>query len=203
MIKKNIFVFFVMFLFFNCKDTSINKEKEILAKKNAIENPKLVNDTIKDDKLITDNQIGNSEVNLPFDFEERDKLANSNRKKYLKAYPQLRGDKLAQIKKIILESSEDNPDEIFQINNGGLGFDSFVYCIYGDSDSQSLINIKNNKIIANESIGYAMPENETYQSFVINKDLTINIYDINYNSRSKKILEKHQIKQDGSITKIK
>ena len=65
------------------------------------------------------------------------------------------------------------------------------------------INIKNNKIIAKEAIGYAMPDNETYQSFLINNDLTIDVYDVNYNSRSKKILERHQIKHDGSIVKIK
>ncbi|KUJ60002.1 hypothetical protein AR687_20490 [Flavobacteriaceae bacterium CRH] len=146
---------------------------------------------------------GDNRVNLPFDFEEKNKLANSEKKKYLELYPQIMGDKLFQIKKIISENTEDNPDEIYQINNGNLGFDSFIYCTYGDSDSQTLINVKNNKIIANEALGYAMPENKTYQSFVINKDLTINIYDIDYNSRLKKILEKYQIKQDGSIAKIK
>jgi len=140
---------------------------------------------------------------LPFDFEEKNKLENSDKKKYLEFYPQIMGDKLFQIKKIISENTEDNPDEIYQINNGNIGFDSFIYCTYGDSDSQSLINIKNNKIIANEALGYAMPENKTYQSFIINKDLTINIYDIDYNSRLKKILEKYQIRQDGSIVKIK
>lgn len=146
----------------------------------------------------------NKYCELPFDLEQKDKLANSNKDSYSKAYPKLIDSKLLEIKKIISEVSDgDNADEIFQINNGGLPFDSFVYCTYGDSDSQTLINVKNNKIIGKEAIGYAMPDNETYQSFVINKDLTIDVYDVNYNSRSKKILERHQIKQDGSIVKIK
>jgi len=140
---------------------------------------------------------------LPFDLEEKDKLANLDKRKYLEVYPQLNGEKLSQVKKIISENTEDNPDEIYQINNKDLGFDSFVYCTYGDSDSQSLINIKNNKILANEFLGYAMPENKTYRSFVINKDLTINIYDVDYNSKSKKILERYQIMSDGSIIKLK
>ncbi|WP_426484812.1 hypothetical protein [Flavobacterium sp. 2] len=149
-------------------------------------------------------ELDNNYCGLPFDLEQKDKLANSNKEKFSKVYPKLKDDKFLEIKKIISESSEgDNADEIFQINNGGLAFDSFLYCIYGDSDSQTLINIKNDKIIAKEAIGYAMPENETYQSFVINKDLTIDVYDINYNSLSKKFLERHQIKQDGSIVKIR
>ncbi|MCD0472302.1 hypothetical protein [Flavobacterium sp. JAS] len=142
-------------------------------------------------------------VNLPFNFEEKDKLSASNELKFKEVYPVLKGDKLEIVKKIIYDANEDNPDEVFQINNGTIIFDTYVYCTYGDSDAQTLINVKNGKIISIESIGYAMPENETYQSFVINKDLSIVVYDINYADRSKKILEKYQINTDGSISKRK
>ena len=130
-------------------------------------------------------------------------MANQDEAKFHKIYPTLKDDKFENIKKIIFSSKEDNPDQIFQINNGGLSFETYVYCTYGDSDSQTLINVKNGKIISNESIGYAMPENETFQSFIINKDLSVIVNDINYNTRTKKILEKYQIKNDGSIDKLK
>jgi hypothetical protein len=141
-------------------------------------------------------------VNLPFDFEEKDKLVSTDIAKLAQLYPTVKGEKLEAIKKYIYFDSEDNPDEVFQIDNGGIGFDTYVYCTYGDSDSQTLINIKDEKIISKESIGYGTPENETYQSFIINKDLSIVIYDINYTTRSKKVLEKHQINPDGSIKKL-
>ena len=49
-----------------------------------------------------------------------------------------------------------------------------------------------------------MPEgNELYQSFLINKDLTVVVYDVNYSDGSKKVSATFQIIADGSITKIK
>ncbi|MCP2025474.1 hypothetical protein L1276_000614 [Flavobacterium sp. HSC-32F16] len=191
-----LIVILFLTVFLSCSD----KKKE---EKSAIENFDKIDNIQKELKLDKSN-LSVKKVELPFDLEQKDKLANLNEEEYLKTYPKLKDSKLLEIKKIISESSDgDNADEIFQINNGGLTFDSFVYCTYGDSDSQTLINVKNNKIIAKEAIGYAMPDNETYQSFVINKDLTIDVYDVNYNSRSKKILERHQIKQDGFIVKVK
>ena len=160
-----------------------------------------VTDTISKKKQLANDQ--KEWVNLPFDFEERNKLANSDESKLLQVYPVLKDDKLEAAKKIIATEGEDNPDLVFKVNNGTTIFDTYVYCMYGDSDSQTMINVKDNKIIAKESIGYAMPENETYQSFVINKDLSVTIYDIDYNTRAKKLLEKYQIKQNGSIVKTK
>ncbi len=192
---KLLVVVLLLTTFLSCSD----KKEE----KKEVENFDKIDNVQKELKLDQSN-LSVTKVELPFDLEQKDKLANSNKDNYSKVYPKLKDSKLLEIKKIISESSDgDNADEIFQINNGGLAFDSFVYCTYGDSDSQTLINVKDNKIIAKEAVGYAMPDNETYQSFVINKDLTIDVYDVNYNSRSKKILERHQIKQDGSIVKIK
>ena len=162
---------------------------------------KVATDTVHTETVAVADE--NGLVNLPFDFEERNKLANTDESKLLQVYPVLKDDKLEAVKKIISTDSEDNPDLIFKVNNATTAFDTYVYCTFGDSDSQTIINVKDNKIIAKESIGYAMPENETYQSFVINKDLSITIYDIDYNTRSKKILEKYQIKQNGLIVKKK
>ncbi|GAA4758287.1 MULTISPECIES: hypothetical protein [Flavobacterium] len=205
--KKYIFLVSIfLWTLFNCKsndsDTKIVQNVETKNEVIATENKNVGNkDTLTSNK--EDTNIPINLVNLPFDFEEKNKLANQNEAKFKEVYPTLKEEKFESIKKIIYENNEDNPDQIFQINNGGLSFDTYVYCTYGDSDSQTLININNNKIISSESIGYAMPENETYQSFVINKDISVIVYDINYNTRSKKSIEKYQIKKDGLIIKLK
>lgn len=202
--KKYIFLVSIFFCtLINCKNNDNDNEIVQNTEKTVIEENKNVE---RNDSVVLKNEnndINNDLVNLPFDFEEKNKLANQDEAKFKEVYPTLKEEKFESIKKIIYENNEDNPDQIFQINNGGLQFDTYVYCTYGDSDSQTLINIINNKIISNESIGYAMPENETFQSFVINKDLSVVINDINYNTRIKKVLEKYQIKKDGSIVKFK
>ncbi|WP_421497718.1 hypothetical protein V8245_12895 [Flavobacterium columnare] len=153
---------------------------------------------------IQNNTISASEmVNLPFNFEEMTKLCGNNEKKCKEKYPFLEGNELENVKKLISGNSEDSPDKIFKINNGNLDFKNYIYCTYGDSDSQTLISVRNDKIISSASIGYAMPENESYQSFVFEKDLSIVVYDIKYNTLTKKILEKYQVKKDGTILKTK
>ncbi|MET3047493.1 hypothetical protein [Flavobacterium covae] len=153
---------------------------------------------------IQNNTISASEmVNLPFNFEEMTKLCGNNEKKCKEKYPFLEGNELENLKKLISGNSEDSPDKIFKINNGNLDFKNYIYCTYGDSDSQTLISVRNDKIISSASIGYAMPENESYQSFVFEKDLSIVVYDIKYNTLTKKILEKYQVKKDGTILKTK
>lgn len=204
--KKQVFpaVVLLVILLLSCKDNTndLNKNKFQNDSLTSISNnKKTVSDIVH---TVTKTPIKeNRMVNLPFDFEEKNKLANSDTANFTQLYPMIKGKELETIKKNIYFSNEDNPDEIFQINNGGIGFDTYVYCTYGDSDSQTLINVKNGKIIYRESIGYGTPEDKTYQSFVINKDLSIVIYDINYMTKSKKVLEKHQINPDGSISKMK
>lgn len=205
--NKYIFLSSIFFCtLLNCKsndsDTKIVQNVESSEKVISTENKNIEKkDTIINNEV--DITVANGLVNLPFDFEEKNKLANQDEIKFRELYPTLKDDKFENIKKIIFSNNEDNPDDIFQINNGGLNFETYVYCTYGDSDSQTLINVKNGKIISEVSIGYAMPENETYQSFIINRDLSIVVNDINYNTRVKKVLEKYQIKNDGSIIKIK
>lgn len=189
----------------SCKDSGKNNEitQNAIADKSGVvaeQSEQQSTDTVSQEKPVLKND---ESVNLPFDFEERNKLANTDESKLPQVYPVLKDDKLEAVKKIIAADGEDNPDLVFKVNSGTTAFDTYVYCTFGDSDSQTIINVKDNKIVSKESIGYAMPENETYQSFVINKDLSISVYDIDYNTRSKKILEKYQIKQNGSIVKLK
>ncbi|MCL9805297.1 hypothetical protein NAT51_07180 [Flavobacterium amniphilum] len=203
-IIKLIAVLLILFTA-SCKDSGNNNEltQNTVSDKAAVaaEQNEQLPDTISQEKPVVNEN--NESVNLPFDFEERNKLANTDESKLPQVYPVLKDEKLQAVKKIISTDSEDNPDIVFKVNNGTTTFDTYVYCTYGDSDSQTIINVKDSKIIAKESIGYAMPENETYQSFVINKDLSISVYGIDYNTRSKKILEKYQIKQNGSVVKLK
>ncbi|MEB3800088.1 hypothetical protein INQ45_02990 [Flavobacterium columnare] len=150
-------------------------------------------------ELNNSNNIQNNTISAS----EMTKLCGNNEKKCKEKYPFLEGNELENVKKLISGNSEDSPDKIFKINNGNLDFKNYIYCTYGDSDSQTLISVRNDKIISSASIGYAMPENESYQSFVFEKDLSIVVYDIKYNTLTKKILEKYQVKKDGTILKTK
>jgi hypothetical protein len=201
---KNIIIFIILVAInISCKDNNQQKNlnSDSVLAKDTVQNI-ILPDTLKKQHITNKIEQNIQQINLPFDFEEMSKICASDENVCLNQYPVLINAKLLEVKKIISESTEDSPDKIFQINNGGLVFDTYVYCTYGDSDSQTLINIKDDKIIASESIGYAMPENKTYQSFVIDKDLSVTIYDIEYNNFLKKTLEKYKIKNDGKIVKM-
>ncbi|WP_268846647.1 hypothetical protein [Flavobacterium aestivum] len=203
--KKQVFptVVLLVIILFSCKD----KTNDLSQNKFQDDSFVILNNRKTDSDIAstaTKTPIEqNHMVDLPFDFEQKNKLANTDEAKFAQRYPTVKGEKLETIKKYIYSNNEDNPDEVFQINNGGKDFDTYVYCTYGDSDSQTLINVKNEKIISWESIGYATPEDETYQSFIINKDLHIIIYNITYTTKSKRVLEKYLINLDGSISKMK
>ena len=49
---------------------------------------------------------------------------------------------------------------------------------------------------------YQYPGYKTYQTFLIEKDFSIIIYDVEYETKVKKILEKYQVQNDGTIKKI-
>ena len=137
-------------------------------------------------------QIENKNNNLPFDF---DKYANTNDKSVYEVYS---SEQLPEITKIVNNQINEFPVKYFLINNGGLSFQTYILETDGDSITQILINIKDNKIIANEIIGY---ESDTKNTFTINKDLSINMYKVN-DDNSKSITKTLQIKKDGSIIKI-
>lgn len=140
-----------------------------------------------------------NQISLPFDLEDLKKCEDCG-----KNYPHYKSNELQNIAKIAIEVTQYNPDKIYSIKNGNQEFQTYVIQYSGDAISQTLINVKNNQLIASQSIGYELGgEEESYQTFLINKDLSINIYDVNYNSKSKKILTIFQIKKDGSVVKVK
>ncbi len=74
--------------------------------------------------------------------------------------------------------------------------------IIGDSSFSELINVKGEEIISTVLVGHQYPANKTYETFLIEKNFSITIYDVEYETKAKKILEKYQVLNDGTIKKI-
>jgi hypothetical protein len=139
-------------------------------------------------------------VNLPLDFEN---LKNCSQN-CSQIYPKYISSELPNVAKIALEITQYEPEIIYLLNNGDLNFQSYVVQYSGDAISQTLINIKNNKLISSQEIGYELgAEDESYQSFVISQKLDIDIIDINYKTKLRKVLNTFKINSEGKIIKIK
>ncbi|WP_164723344.1 hypothetical protein [Chryseobacterium aureum] len=153
---------------------------------------------IKKEKELVDNRI-----NLPFDYEKYKQVCiQSNTTDCQKKYPSLNKTEYNKVIKII-DSKEGAPESIFSIKPISQGNISiYLLNFEGDSSSQEIVTINNNKIISRQSIGYAMPEEDTYDSFVINPDMTIDIYKISFDNLNKKKSEKYKILANGTISKI-
>lgn len=139
-------------------------------------------------------------VNLPLNFENLKNCSqNCNQ-----IYPKYTPTELPNVAKIALEITQYEPEIIYLLNNGNLSFQTYVVQYSGDAISQTLINIKNNKLISSQDIGYELgAEDESYQSFVINKKLDVEIIDINYKTKLRKVLSTIKINSEGKIIKIK
>lgn len=150
--------------------------------------------------LIKKNKIPNTNKknSLPFDFEE---YKNSNDQSIYKAY---NSNELPKINELINSELNEYPISIYIIDNENLSFQTYIIETNGDSVSQILINIKDGKILASKSIGYELGGEEvnSYNTFIINKDLSIITYEVNNHTKLKKTIAKLQIKQDGSIVGI-
>ncbi|WP_160136698.1 hypothetical protein [Chryseobacterium sp. c4a] len=143
-------------------------------------------------------------VSLPFDYEKYKKTCiQEPSSDCSKMYPVLDQAESARIIKI-MGITESNPESIFQIQPAsGSNIDIYVLNFEGDSNSQEIVTVHNNKVISRQSIGYAMPEEDTYEAFIINPDMTIDIYEISFtNSSKKKKKEKYKILAIGTISKI-
>jgi hypothetical protein len=139
-------------------------------------------------------------INLPFDFEN---LKNCSQN-CSQIYPRYTSKELPNIAKIAFEITQYEPEIIYLLNNGNLKFQTYIVQYSGDAISQTLINIKNDKAISSENIGYELgAEDESYQSFIINEKLNIDIIDINYKTKLKKVLNTFKINSEGKIIKIK
>lgn len=152
----------------------------------------------------TDEAHNEALVSLPFDLEKYTSLCIQNSSgECAKRYPTLDKTHVKELMNKLSSKLEGSPDMIFELNSP-LKNDLRIYiiCFDGDSSSQELMVMKGDKVIAQQSVGYAMPENKTYQSFVVNEDMTIQIYDVNYNNAKKKSLKKYKILENGKISKI-
>lgn len=119
-------------------------------------------------------------------------------------YPKYNSADLPNVAKIAMEITQYEPEVIYMLDNGSLDFQTYIVQYSGDAISQTLINVKNDKLISKEDIGYELGgEDESFQSFVINEKLEINIIDINYKTKFKKTLKIFKINSEGKIIKIR
>jgi len=139
-------------------------------------------------------------IDLPLDFEN---LKNCSQN-CSELYPKYTSTELPNVAKIAIDITQYEPQIIYLLNNGNLNFQTYIVQYSGDATSQTLLNIKNDKLISSEDIGYELgAEDESFQSFVINKKLNIEIIDINYKTKLRKVLNIFKINQEGKIIKIK
>ena len=131
---------------------------------------------------------------LPFDFEDYKKNSGNNRYKFYSS------DQLPEITKLINSQINEFPINLITVDNGGLAFQTYIMETDGDSTTQILINIKDNKVLAYKIIGFDSDNNSS--TFIINNDLSIDLYKLGKNN-SKRINSKLQINQEGLIIKVK
>ncbi len=108
--------------------------------------------------------------------------------------------------------NKNNPENIYRIDNGGLPFETYILQIRDENQDYLLdrfiVNIKNQKLISKQLIGVEpdgeVPEDAIYtaKSFVLNKDLTINIFEVRFSKIYKKLKEAYKITSEGEIVKI-
>jgi len=151
--------------------------------------------TISCKNSIKEEKQEKSVVDLPLSKEDIDSGKNPNN------YPNISRKKQAEIESLISKFKSENiiADNIIQINNN-LDFDMFIYFVTADSSYSEIVNIDPKKgILDIELISYEYPEDETYETFLIDKDYSITIYEVNYETAKKEVLEKYQIKKSGQI----
>ncbi|WP_129037276.1 hypothetical protein [Chryseobacterium sp. CH21] len=157
--------------------------------------------------LKKEKELVNNSINLPFDYEKYKQVCiQSNTIDCQKRYPSLNKTEYNKVIKII-DIKEGAPESIFSLKPiPQSNINIYIFNFEGDSSSQEIVTINNNnnnKVISRQSIGYAMPEEDTYDSFIINSDMTIDIYKISFADKlNKKKSEKYKILANGTISKI-
>jgi len=147
---------------------------------------------------------GTELVALPFDFEKYTALClQKGASECAERYPVLNEVSSRELMTQLSSKLEGTPERIFQLHSSQKNnLAIYIICFDGDSSSEEMVVMKGNQIVSQESVGYAMPENKTYQSFSVNEDLTVDIYEVNYSDFKKKTIRKYKILADGSISKI-
>lgn len=206
---KNISLIFILLIVFSCNKQESKMESR---KENSINHNYLkAQDTLvspKPDSKTAESKGSSSTnsqyVSLPFDYEKYKKTCiQEGSPDCSKMYPVLGQSESARIIKI-MGITEGRPESIFQIQPvSGSNIDIYVLNFEGDSNSQEIVSVHNNKVVSRQSIGYTIPEEDTYEAFIINPDMTIDIYEISFtDSSKKKKKEKYKILANGNISKI-
>lgn len=193
---KLILIFLFEIIFISCQEQSKTAKKE--------EVREVVTD-VKDNLQLTTNYVRKDTIKkdqlvfLPFDFEKYTAIClQQDSFDCQKKYPKLNDIDFRKVTFLLGDKSEDIPTNIFQIHPTFSG-DTEIYLLdfEGDSSYQEIITVNNQKIISRISVGYSMPEEKTYKSFSIESDMTIKVYEIDYESLKKSIKEKYIISPNG------
>ncbi|WP_409417016.1 hypothetical protein [Flavobacterium sp. PS2] len=154
--------------------------------------------------------LSQKKVKLPFDYEkyidlcyvEESKVCDEN-------FPFYKSDELSVVTQLINNKINKNtPERIYCIDNSGLDFETYVFIIRDEVQdylsTTYLMNVRNNKIIANQLIGQ-YPDGEapedvyvSNQTYVINKDLSVSVFDKVYKKKNK-LSAKYIVNSDGTI----
>lgn len=157
-----------------------------------------------------ENASTNKKVKLPFDFQKyMDKCYLEENHACKDQFPFYKATDLPVVTSAINgKINKNNPDRIYCIDNGGKGFDTFVFNIRDENEDYLqkffIINVKNNKIISSQEIGQSIdgeaPEDAdvTDRTFIINNDLTVSVFDKIFKSKNK-LYKSYKINPDGLI----
>lgn len=195
---KLIPVYLFLIIFISCQKHSKSVEKqempdEITNAKDPLPKAEpVLKDPIKADHLIS----------LPFDFEKYTAVClQQSSPDCEKTYPKLDDINFKRISQILGNKPEDIPTNIFQIkSNFNNDIEIYILDFEGDSSFQEIITVNHNKIVSRKSVGHSMPEDKTYKSFAIENDMTVNVYEIDFESLKKKLKEKYTILSSGEVS---
>ena len=109
--------------------------------------------------------------------------------------------------------NKSNPNVVYKIDNGGLPFQTYLVNIRDEKEDYFLdhliLNVKDQELISKQLIAIEadgeVPEDANYtaKSFVINKDLTIGIFEMRFSKIYKKLNEGYKITPEGKIISSK
>ncbi len=196
---KLIPVYLLLIIFISCQKHARSVEKQETAdvatnaKDTLPKTEPVSKDSIKADHLIS----------LPFDFEKYTAVClQQSSPDCEKTYPKLDDFNFKRISQILGNKPEDIPTNIFQIKSSfNNDIEIYILDFEGDSSFQEIITVNHNKIVSRKSVGHSMPEDKTYKSFIIEKDMGISVYELDFESLKKKLKEKYTILSSGEVSR--
>ncbi|URM36058.1 hypothetical protein [Flavobacterium anhuiense] len=152
---------------------------------------------------------------LPFDYYKyMEECYLEENAKCNEKYPRVKENELKSITNIIHSKiNKNNPNVVYKIDNGGLPFQTYLVNIRDEKEDYFLdhliLNVKGKELISKQLIAIEadgeVPEDANYtaKSFVINKDLTISIFEMRFSKIYKKLNEGYKITPEGKIISSK